>query len=765
MAFAAALLLVPVAQAQTNPPYYVDTQSGYAYNKYLKSTTPDANGQYTVRIETFATGSVQNLSSSSDIVLVLDMSGSMRYDYYSGYPNAPETLASNSTAVFKEEGTYGTNKNVRYAQNRAFNAKFVPMQNENNIIFNTCLNWDQEGGTARYYKHSNGTYYLVHQEGPINGKYFLYYKVGSTKYYLWGTGTTTTRPAGRGKRNPDAASETDWLIYTGNLYRYKTRLEVLQSAVNSFIDVIAQNSTVLTQKGKDPNRISIVQLSGLSRVRTSVVTSDPGGDDHTYVRRTLTNLTTGNATNIKDNVTAMRCKGETPVDAAMRQARLHLQNSGMADHNKFVVVFTDGEPRQLSGDNVTPASTWDNLKAHVTRAINDANLIKRTTGMDGTIFTMGLGPTSTSKKFLQYLSSMYVDPVSVAGTNASPTYSGTRNSDTKTKFYQDDANSNFQAIFDHIAEHIHNDAESSVASVDLVSASFKLPAGVSASSVKVFTAPCTGKNGNYYTFGSEVQAPNRGNVTLWVNSTTSGGTVQWTKKTLDIDNLVTVQTDAVNDKVTVTGFDYATLWCGTDEIAQHVTDHGSIYRGYKLIFEFPIVLQEGVVGGPDVPTNLSDSGLYPLDDQGKIDMDNPIIIYPIPEVTIPVRLIIQKKGLAKGESASFTVERKPISGSGSWTFFTNLVITGNGTDTPVPEMRLLNLDPNYHYRIKETGWSWSYTKADGESYMPSTETVNPKLGNPIIFTNTPKTNVPKHAEAKSVNTMKATGSGQTTVYD
>ena len=746
MAFAAALLLVPVAKAQT-PDYVVD--------KYLTSTTPNANGEYTLRIETFATGSVENVISSSDIVLVLDMSGSMRYDYYSGYPSAPETRPSNTTLLFKEEGTYGNNKNVRYAQNRAFNAKFIPMITEGNYIANTCLNWDQEGGTARYYKHTNGTYYLIHQESYTSSGttyYNLYYKVGSTKYYLWGTSTQTNRPKGRTNRNPDAASESDWLVYTGNLYRYKTRLEVLQDAATKFISTVATYSTKLQQAGKDPNRIAIVQFAGISAVRNAVVTSNPSADDHTYVVRTLTNLTTSNVGTIRTNVSNMRCLGETPVDAGMRQARLHLQNSGDATHNKFVVVFTDGEPRQLVNGNPSPSS-WT-FKAAVTRAINDANLIKRTSGLDGTIFTMGLGPTAKSKKFLQYLSSMYIDPVSVAGTNDTPTYSGTRNPDTQTKFYQDDAGASFDDIFDEIAEHIV-DAQASVVNIDLVADSFKLPAGADASRVKVYTAQCTGVSGSNYTWGSLVAAPGRGNVSVWVRVPRSDGGFNWSQKTMDIDNSITIGVDTQNNKVTVGGFDYQTLWCGRD-------DAHSNYHGYKLVFDFPIVLKDAAVGGIDVPTNLPSSGLYPVGPDGKPDLDNPIIHYPIPALDLPIKLIIQKSGLAKGESASFTIERKPINGgSSSWTVFTSFILTGTGTATN-PEVRFLNLDPNFYYRIKETGWSWSYQI---DPNVPSTETINPRSENPIIFTNTPKTNVPKHAEAKSVNTMKQTGSGQTTVLD
>ena len=764
MAFAAALLLVPAANAQTNPPYILDATSGYAYNKYLTSTTPNANGEYTVHIETFATGSVKQELKTSDIIIVLDMSGSMRYDYYTGYPSAPNTVSGSSTALIQETGTFNNTYDgvtysgaVRYTYMRAFNAAWRPTPDA--WIHATCYN--AEGGTARYYKYS-GTYYRVRQE-YYNDHYFLYFIDGNgTKRYLWRNKQQTTRPTGTTVGTPDSASNAQ-TIYFGNLYRFKTRLEVLQDAVVSFMEAIKTNSEALVQQGKSPNRIALVQFSGMSNPSNSLITSDPGTItisgteyvDHTFVRRNFTQVTASNATSIENSIKALKCDGETPVHAGMRQARLLLQGDN-TNNNKFVVVFTDGEPRKKVG-NSTNLETFYSIAS---KAMADANQIRNNLGTE--IFAMALGATSKNKTFLQHLSSLYLGTVSVTsadgGDNA--TYSNPTNPDAATAhYYQDDATSDFTEMFNNIAAHIIDNGATSVASIDLITPSFQLPSNVNPNRVNVYTAPCTGESGGYLTFGSAVKAPNRGNVNVWVAIPKSDGSVDWVKKTMDIDNNITINTDAENDQVTVGGFDYATLWCGPDE------EHGG-YHGYKLIFEFPIVISDDAVGGPNVPTNLGSSGLYPIDDQGNVDLTKPIIKYPIPELTIPIKLIIQKSGLNKGESASFTVERRLI-GSSTWEFFTSFVLTGNGSTTTNPEVRLLSLDPNYYYRVKETGWSWAYRSAP-PTYT-STEQIDPRLENPIVFTNTPKTDVPKHAEAKSVNTMKETttegGSTTETIYD
>ena len=753
MAFAAALLLVPTAKAQSTPPYYVDATTGYAYNKYLKSTTPNDKGEYTVHIETFATGSVKQELKTSDIIIVLDMSGSMRYDYYTGYPNAPETLAANTTALIKETGNYngtisGTTVSnaVRYAQNRAFNCTVRPTPE--NYIANTCLN-AIEGGVARYYKHTDNKYYLVHQGGSASAGWILYYKVGNTTYYLWKGGTTTTRPAGTSERSPESITNA-LTVYAGNLYRYKTRLEVLQDAVVSFMEAIKTNSEALVQQGKSPNRIALVQFSGMSNPSNSLITSDPGTItisgteyvDHTFVRRIFTQVTASNATSIENSIKALKCDGETPIHAGMRQARLLLQSDN-SNNNKFVVVFTDGEPRKKVG-NSTNIETFYSIAS---KAMADANQIRKNLGTE--IFAMALGATSKNKTFLQHLSSLYLGTVTVTsadgGDNA--TYNNPTNPDAATAhYYQDDATSDFTEMFNNIAAHIIDNGATSVASIDLITPSFKLPSNVNPNRVDVYTAKCKGESGGYLTFEDPVKAPNRGNVSVWIPIPKSNGSIDWSQKTMDIDNAISINTDAENDAVTVGGFDYATLWCGPD-------DKHNEYHGYKLIFEFPIVISDNAVGGPDVPTNLDTSGLYPIDSDGNPDFDNPIVTYPVPELTIPIKLIIQKSGLAQGESASFTIERR-LSSSTTWEFFNSFVLTGTGTSTN-PEVRFLSLDPNYYYRVKETGWSWSYQNAD-PSYVPSTETIDPRLENPIIFKNTPKTDVPKHAEAKATNVMKVT---------
>ena len=80
---AAVIFLVPAAHAQPafSPEKYVSFPDEHVgLNKYLKFTEPNADGEYTLRLETFITGSVSKRVVPTDFVLVLDNSGSMLED-------------------------------------------------------------------------------------------------------------------------------------------------------------------------------------------------------------------------------------------------------------------------------------------------------------------------------------------------------------------------------------------------------------------------------------------------------------------------------------------------------------------------------------------------------------------------------------------------------------------------------------------------------------------------------------------------------------
>lgn len=69
---------------------------------------------------------------------------------------------------------------------------------------------------------------------------------------------------------------------------------------------------------------------------------------------------------------------------------------------------------------------------------------------------------------------------------------------------------------------------------------------------------------------------------------------------------------------------------------------------------------------------------------------------------------------------------------------------------------LLSLDPNYIYKVEEDDWGWAYNIVGDFEGAQTTSSV---VINPFKFKNTEKTNVPKHAEAVSINHFATSATG------
>ena len=815
-ALAASLVLTPSVRAQQSVPYHEDA-NGVCYNKYITSETP-TNGEFTVRLETFATGEVkvERKSIPSDIVLVLDMSGSMNYDYT--LPTTGDHAVPLSQQLARDKGTAANNEIVSYRWSTALSVT----NGYNSVGDGTGHNVSAFSNTyRRYYKDGDSFYQVTagrtkFETGDTQNKYYyyLYYTRNNTRYYLTydynsgESGVTTemptnaigTVPVTDGKEGSHSVPTTT--LYKGQLWRYPSRIEALKEAVYTFVDLIAQNDATEVQPnlptGTVGNQISIVRFTGNDAPVTVLPAESADNDQHTHVRKAFTPVKNDAGQSIKDAMRSMIATGNTPHDSGMKLAELLLQdleNRGMpAIHPEYgtparlktVVMFTDGKS-EVSGRNAYKV-THD--------ATQISYEIKNT--LHGKVFSIGFNPDSDSKKFLEYLSSEYPD--GLQNNEEKPyNYTGTKDTkhvddDGKTIFYRDAGESDLSAIFESIADYSGGGnseyGSTSLVTVDLVSHSFTLPTGADASRVKIYTAQCLGTqtvevdgvDKEYLAFAEPVLANTRLPLdSLWVshkvvddegNPVLDGEgnpTYTWEKETnLDIDNEVLqhIKVDTVTNTVSMTGFDFGKLWCGLDsehgttqqyDPADYPDTYKPHYRGFKLILEFPIVIKEGAIGGPGVTTNLPGSGLYETDAEGN-KVGDPIIKYPIPTLTIPVNLWIQKKGLKKGESAQFTIERRLASDENSeYEDFKTILIIGesnaDGSSKPVMK-KLLNLNPNYYYRIKEEGWSWAYTnQAQDQGVLPTTEDL---IQNPIIITNTPDGPDVKHAESVVRNVLSTT---------
>lgn len=496
-----------------------------------KTASYNEDGSYTITLEQYVTGSVQTITSTkpADIVLVLDVSGSM-----------DDTLST--------EYVY----------------------------------------TETYSVWNNGTYYYIKVGDEYTQVHYQWWNWGSTGY--WYYGSDNNRKTVTPKTSANDSDSTHVQFYTRTT-ETTTKLDALKSAVNNFIDSVAENAS----SNDVDHRIAIVKYAC---GKTNSVGNDTysghghsGSCNYTQIVAALSDAKT-NEQNLENAVKGLTAAGATRSDYGMDLAQTVL-NSATDEatdegRTKVVVMFTDGKPTTLD--------TFDNEVANgaisAAKSIKDSGATVYTIGMmedanDG--FPLPSGQKDVNR-YMHLVSSNYPDATSMN----SPGDRANGGSDGKSFYLAADSAEKLNDIFQQISHSVDNPSiklGTDTVVKDTVTQYFNMP---NASDVNVYTANCTGKNGDTYTFGEREE---------------------YTEAKVEIKD----------NAITVTNFDYATNYVnsGTD---------GSTYNGKKLIVEFTITPKDGFLGGNDVPTNGSDSGIY---ENGTTD--TAIKNYTIPKVNVPVK--------------------------------------------------------------------------------------------------------------------------------
>ena len=523
---------------------------------------------------------------------------------------------------------------------------------------------------------------------------------------------------------------------------YDTRLDALRASVLTFIEIIDKNDLyedwdqeTPSQRRKDAdgndtrlgNRIAIIPFGG---------SLNSSGD---LAPLGLTLLSSKATLTSKVNALTSTINGTNPA-VGLNLAKTYLSAAVTAENagtrvvsTKTVVLFTDGCPASSGPTNFNAQYAYN--------AVNHAYDIKTDeTYGKATVYTIGLftdlGSNETQvTNYMNYASSNYPTARASSYSNSSVTYStgeGTYDGD----YFQMAGDDDLDSIFTSIAQASGGSAvdlpSTSIVTVDVVTASFSVPHG-GGDDVTVLVAPCEGKttiNGKEYLAFGEAKTPAEYDLPA-----------------------ITPDIDEETNTVTATGFDFSANWCGYNAETKK-------YQGYKQIIRFVITVNEEAVGGPDVATNASSSGIY-------VD-GNQIATFNRPTVKIPVSIWIQKNGLLDDDNAVFTIYSSPFEGfnkenieGNAWTAFTKVVVGVKDIDseTGIALVKITGLDPDYYYRIKEDEWAWGYTYQSGGILY----TVGDEVHNPFVFTNIPKDDVPKHAEAIVRNTfsVKPSSSGTT----
>ena len=376
------------------------------------------------------------------------------------------------------------------------------------------------------------------------------------------------------------------------------KIDVLKSAVNGFIDKVAE---------KSPNSsIAVVKFAGDEKTETGndKYTDYPG---YTYnYSQTVIGLTAAGtgAAALKDAVNALDPDGSTAADYGMNRAKSIIDSVKNNDHQKVVIMFTDGEPNHSNG--FTTAVANNAIKA--SKSIKNAGATVYTIGC----FSKTYEDTENVPKYMNRVSSNYLDATTMRdGTKTSSDY-------YKTVSSVEDLNNIFKTISETIGSTPVELTSTSVLR-DVISDSFTLPEGYTDGDIKAYSVSCESSTKN------------------------ADGTYTYTWKTTpDADKYdVTVADD--NKTINVTDFDYAANWVDQYDVG------GSKSHGKKLVVEIPIVLDPDATGSVD--TNGPASGIYASADAETAfaNFKTPTVYVPFFTVTHVASTVDSATGANKGE--------------------------------------------------------------------------------------------------------------------
>lgn len=609
--------------------------------KISKTATANNDGSYTITLEAFATGSKviteQKTDIPTDIVLVIDQSGSMK-DPIGGYTYTAYRKGSgwNSRNYHNEEyyplRHNGGSENLWHKLN---NNEYIAVSVEQKMVYTAISGWSNR----KYYDNQNSLYCLVSgeyksvtvkREGHLFSAYEYWYTVDgqqilyttgddsipnfgqyaplyqSVKKYIYsytlnGATTVIEESFGDGSSPDTQFYRRDYSSSAGD-----TRLNALKNAATTFANAVAtkaagEDGDINAPADNVNHRIAVVGFASGQRYNGTNYNYNNtevfvGSNQYRYgtaaqgqYGNAFQNMNTSTGVgNVSASIEALSADGGTLTNLGLEMGNGIFGANPIAEgekRNRVVIVFSDGVPGWSGYDSDTANS-----------AITQAGTAKNTYG--ATVYTIGIFPgadatsagnqngneTEKANWFMQRVSSNTQYP-------QSPSYylsaadAGTLNS-----------------IFQQISNQIETGgAETTLGSEtvvkDIISPYFTLPAGTTASGIRIDTYACTGKDGNTYTWSGTSGGP--GGATATVDG----------------------------DQVSVTGFDFSENWCGTETDAQG----NSTVRGNKLVISFEVSPKSGFLGGNEVITNAS-AGIY---ENGSAQ--TPVMTFEQPKVNVPIQ--------------------------------------------------------------------------------------------------------------------------------
>lgn len=707
IAIAAALLATAVnAGAQ----YNID--NGVGTSKQV--TGPDSNGNYTIRLETFATGTTTVTESATpvDVVLVLDVSGSMEE------PKGTPTKLPRGTR----------------------------------ISYNTIANSE----ISYFYKDRNGYWNKIY---PGTDSYY-----GTTRYYLYydyGQGATRITNY---TYDPDAAiltTENNDSVETASM----SKMDALKDAVNGFIDTIELNDHQDkngNERARLHNRISIITFSdsyrrycGLTRTEGNVETlkgyvesfSSSGGTNAGQ-GMSEANSVLQNASSDANKVVIMFTDG-APTDnyAAIAQAYTIKSTRGAS-------VFSIG----VFDSNPDPnGNVWKYMQYVSSNYPNARSISNPGTGGNS---DAGFYQDASSKN--ADLTAIFKAIAEGIGGSTKPVGSSTQVRDVVTNSFVLPNNVSAADV------HVYTSAATGNATGpdDTNPAGWATPVEITDNSVtpKIVNVDANGdltedatkvKNkalfveGFEYSKADSSEGAGDGN---WVGLRFKNNKWFWAGKKLIITFKVKADPEATGgESLTNTGKsgvyiknDDGSYTCVNSYEQPHTTLSVNIKirktglrHGESATFELMRIRPKG----------YNPNGATLKDKIANLEYN--LIGKPKPGTT--------PTSVSPEQSSDMSDYYKEL----GWEGFKKVILTNKGDDGAEVVKDVLALDPYWVYMVLEDDWGWAYTMTGDNSQVgeDGTYTTSSVEVNPFRFHNTENPNAVKHAEAIMVNHFKSSESG------
>lgn len=564
-----------------------------------KTVTLNDKDGYTINLEAYTTGTVTSVDTTKpvDIVLVLDVSGSMDYCINCGRERSQHHRNScdNGHYEYTYEPIYDINNGGTYYYRDGSEYKQAFYCRGNSSLWDKC-----EGG------------WFSQQHGGLRGH--------NGKKLIPRTSVDDTDGTQFYSR-----SSGEWVPAT----QFESRIDALKNAVNTFVNNVRKSAAgsdgMFGTDDDVKHRISIVKFSGeIRRDRWSelVVGNDTyrsGGNTWNYTQP-ITDLLDmqydENSTQIIEAVNSIEPAGGTRSDYGMQVASEIMEEARSEnnyDRNQVAIMFTDGEPTksnefsdEVANDAISAAAEIKNYDKATVYTVGVFN------GADGTVPNspddMDRDGYDKTNRYMHLVSSNFPDATGYShyeGWGQKDQWGGLNSSleDGESYYLSASDSESLNDIFETISDNISSSmvdlgAESVVR--DIVTPQFVMPQNADDIHVDIMDAQYT------------------------------DGELRW--ETSSYKPKIQVTIDPRSRAVNVTGFDFKHNFVAENGRNEVNPKEDGDFHGRKLVISFDVTVAPGFFGGNDVLTNGSGSGVYE-----NADEPNAFKEFNYPKVNIPIQ--------------------------------------------------------------------------------------------------------------------------------